>query len=79
MDALAKEIAKAKASGKDVSKAQALLDQRQGVIEKSDFDVVDKWRLDVGRMIDGLSFKPAGTKISHAKPSKKTTSKKGKK
>lgn len=55
MDALAKRIAAAKKSGRDVSKAQALLDDRASVMEKANYDVLDKWRLEVGRAIDELS------------------------
>ena len=55
MDALEKAIAVAKKSGRNVSKAQALLDKRTSVMEKANYDVLDMWRLEVGRAINELS------------------------
>jgi len=54
MDLLAKAMARAKAKGRDVSKARSLLDARADVIRAHDQKVLDDWRLSVGRLIDSL-------------------------
>ena len=81
MDALSKAIAKAKESKRDVTKAQALLDERASVIEKADFADVDRWRLETGRMIDALNARPAEKNSSAGKHGRKNSasSKKSKK
>jgi hypothetical protein len=62
MDALAKEIDKAKGLKRDVSKAQALLDKRAEVMEKANYDVLDQWRLEAGRAIHELIKGANGSK-----------------
>ena len=79
MDALSKAIAKAKESKRDVSRAQALLDERTGVMEKADFADVDRWRLETGRMIDWLNGNPAEKKNPTGKTGKKISARKTKK
>ncbi|MBP3406223.1 MAG: hypothetical protein J6N18_08990 [Kiritimatiellae bacterium] len=54
MDLLAKAMARAKAKGRDVSKAQSLLDARADVVRAHDQEVLDDWRLSAGRLIDSL-------------------------
>jgi len=55
MDRLAKALAGERAAGRDHPKFQALLDDRQGLIEANDRRKVDAWRLAVGRAIDELA------------------------
>jgi hypothetical protein len=54
MDALLKEIAAAKAKGRNVSAAQSLLDARESVMAGKDQKILDEWRLAAGRMVDAL-------------------------
>jgi hypothetical protein len=76
MDALAKEIAKAKIAKRDVSKAQALLDKRAEVMEKANYDVLDQWRLEAGRAIHELIKGMNGSKGKLGNSSKNKASKK---
>ena len=70
MDALAKEIAKAKGTKRDVSKAQALLDRRAEVMQKADYGVLDEWRLEAGRTIHELIRSSNATKSTPGKAKK---------
>jgi hypothetical protein len=54
MDILARKMAAAKTEGKDVSFAQALLDERKNILKTKNQTGVDEWRLAVGRAIDRL-------------------------
>lgn len=54
MDILAKAIAGAKAKGRNVLSAQALLDGRKTILRTKNQKAVDEWRLAAGRAIDGL-------------------------
>ena len=76
MDLLAKHIAKGKETKRDVSKAQALLDERVSVMEKADYDVLDRWRLEAGRVIHELNKTPTETKPVGGKQIKKASSRK---
>jgi hypothetical protein len=76
MDALSKEIDKAKGLKRDVSKAQALLDKRAEVMEKANYDVLDQWRLEAGRAIHELIKGTNGSKGKLGNSSKKKASKK---
>ena len=70
MDALAKEIDKAKGLKRDVSKAQALLDRRAEVMQKADYGVLDEWRLEAGRTIHELIRSSNATKSTPGKAKK---------
>ena len=54
MDALLKEIARAKSKGRNVSVAQSLLDARESVMAGKDQKILDEWRLAAGRTVDAL-------------------------
>jgi hypothetical protein len=54
MDMLQKAIAAAKAKGKNVSDARALLDGREKVLRVRNQQELESWRLSVGRTIDKL-------------------------
>lgn len=79
MDALAKEIARAKSEKRDVSKAQALLDQRTEVMQKLNYDVLDQWRLEAGRAIHELVNDQDGLKGNPNTKDKRPVSQKKKK
>jgi hypothetical protein len=54
MDLLQKAIAAAKAKGRNVAEAQALLDVRKEIMKGKDQKTLDAWRLEAGRAIDSL-------------------------